>query len=64
MSKPVRQMHRKLLPEPRPINRDGIELSPALMRKVRRGLAQVARGEELSFKNSEEAMRYIFGPKV
>lgn len=49
------------LPELRPINKDGIELSPAMMRKVRRGIEQINRGEYLEFSSADEMCDEIFG---
>lgn len=68
MTKAARKVTRSVqanpLPEPRPVNRGGMELPPALMRKVRRAIDQVDRGEYHTFKTVDEEMRYIFGPKA
>lgn len=50
----------KALPEPRPVNPGGMELPDELMRRVRRGIEQINRGEYRTFKTKDAAMRFIF----
>jgi hypothetical protein len=54
---------RALLPNPHvrdsQLNKSGVELTPAEYRRVRKGVAQINRGEVLEFGSVAEEMAYI-----
>lgn len=53
------KVHRDPLPAARPFNKTGIKLSPRVMRAVRRGVAQINRGEGIEFTSGAEAAAYL-----